>query len=165
MKYYSEDNAQEFADDLIATFSCKITEKQAKLLIGYMEGSGYAFGIKDRALYKVDINEESGEIWPCTITEAIQTILEWQDDFSQTAGEVKMEDFTLEDMVDEDSFTHWRGGIFGSWAEREDTRTRLQQLKFDEQYLLEIIGGTSTIHAEQKHTLSQEPQQGPSISY
>lgn len=136
--YYSKVSSRAFAKDLQDALGIEITERQSEILINYMVGSGYSLGISKSNVYRLDVNEEDGENERYSIQEAITVILEWMEDFSQEAGETSMDDYTLADMDNESSFNSWRGGIFGSCAEREKTRDYLRQLKLDEMELQAI---------------------------
>lgn len=132
---YSAVSSKDFAVEVKNALGIEITEQQSDILINYMEGSGYALGTCDRNLYRIEINEEDGEIEPYSVEEAAFVILTWMEDFVQDFGVTSMDDYTLADMEDEGSYNSWRGGIYGSWAERERCRKYLRQLKVDEMEL------------------------------
>ena len=107
---YCENQSNEFTKILNERFGIDITEKQALLVINYLEGSGFAIGIGENKIYQldteVDIDSDVDYVNPeeKSMADIVHQILGWQDDFSQHHGEVNMDAFTLEDMQDEESF-------------------------------------------------------------
>jgi hypothetical protein len=65
----------------------KMTEKDADLLLGYLEGHDYALGCKGGDLYRMDIAEEHGEIVPYTMDELIDLVCDWNYELLQEAAQ------------------------------------------------------------------------------
>ena len=54
------------------------TDKEAEIILDYMEGHDYAIGIdSDGKMYRQDIAEENGEIEPYSIDDVIDIVCEW----------------------------------------------------------------------------------------
>lgn len=58
----------------------ELDEKEAKVLLGYLEGHDYAIGIVDEKMVRVDICDENYEYEDYTIDEFIDTVCEWNYD-------------------------------------------------------------------------------------
>ena len=63
-------------NDLLLT----LYEKEAKVLLGYLEGHDYAIGVVDKKMVRVDICDENYEYEDYTIDEFIDTVCEWNYD-------------------------------------------------------------------------------------
>lgn len=63
-------------NDLLLTFD----EKEAKILLGYLEGHDYAIGINDGKMVRVDICDQNYECEDYSIDEFIDTACEWNYD-------------------------------------------------------------------------------------
>ena len=63
-------------NDLLLT----LDEKEAKILLGYLEGHDYAIGINDGKMVRVDICDENYECEDYSIDEFIDTACEWNYD-------------------------------------------------------------------------------------
>ena len=63
-------------NDLLLT----LYEKEAKVLLGYLEGHDYAIGDVDKKMVRVDICDENYEYEDYTIDEFIDTVCEWNYD-------------------------------------------------------------------------------------
>lgn len=63
-------------NDLLLT----LDEKEAKVLLGYLEGHDYAIGVVDKKMVRVDICDENYEYEDYTIDEFIDTVCEWNYD-------------------------------------------------------------------------------------
>ena len=63
-------------NDLLLT----LYEKEAKVLLGYLEGHYYAIGVVDKKMVRVDICDENYEYEDYTIDEFIDTVCEWNYD-------------------------------------------------------------------------------------
>lgn len=63
-------------NDLLLT----LDEKEVKVLLGYLEGHGYAIGINDGKMVRVDICDENYEYEDYSIDEFIDTACEWNYD-------------------------------------------------------------------------------------
>lgn len=63
-------------NDLLLT----LVEKEAKILLGYLEGHDYAIGINDGKMVRVDICDENYEYEDYSIDEFIDTACEWNYD-------------------------------------------------------------------------------------
>jgi len=142
---YFENQSNELAKILNEIFGIDITEKQTLLVMNYLEGSGFAIGIGENKIYQLDtevgIDSDVDYVDPeeKALSDIVHQILGWQDDFSQSHGDVDIDRFTLEDMQDEESFNKWCGGIIGTYDEREKIRKELLQLKEDEIELMKLL--------------------------
>ena len=58
----------------------ELNEKEAKILLGYLEGHDYAIGIVHEKMVRVDICDENYEYEDYTIDEFIDTVCEWNYD-------------------------------------------------------------------------------------
>lgn len=58
----------------------ELNEKEAKILLGYLEGHDYAIGIVNEKMVRVDICDENYEYEDYTIDEFIDTVCEWNYD-------------------------------------------------------------------------------------
>lgn len=63
-------------NDLLLT----LYEKEAKVLLGYLEGHDYVIGVVDKKMVRVDICDENYEYEDYTIDEFIDTVCEWNYD-------------------------------------------------------------------------------------
>jgi hypothetical protein len=54
-----------------------LNNKDAEILLNYMEGHGYRLGSKEGKFVRVDICEEGGEVEEYSIDDAIDTVCEW----------------------------------------------------------------------------------------
>lgn len=68
----------------------EMDEKEAKVLLGYLEGHGYAMGIVDEKMVRVDILDEKYEYEDYTIDEFIDMVCEWNYDL-MTGAKKSME--------------------------------------------------------------------------
>lgn len=60
----------------------KMNDKDAELLLNYMEGHDYRLGTdKDGNLLRVDVNHDEYESEPYTMDDAIDTVCEWNYEF------------------------------------------------------------------------------------
>lgn len=78
-------SGKELAAFLETTFP--MTEQEADLLVGYMEGHNYNLGHKDGVLYRGDLCFEEGKVkWePDTIDDVVDAVSEWNFEMMQTA--------------------------------------------------------------------------------
>jgi len=54
-----------------------LEEKDAEILLNYMEGHGYSIGSRDGKLVRADICEENGELEDYSIDDVIDAVCEW----------------------------------------------------------------------------------------
>ena len=98
------DKAAEFAEWIDNNdLTLVLNEKEAELLFNYMEGHGYAIGIKDDRMVRVDINEENGEIDEYTIDEVIDTVCEWNYELIQEADTARKNPKNFADFCEQQS--------------------------------------------------------------
>ena len=119
-----------------------ISEKQADILLNYMAGHGYALGIQDGTLYRIDIEDSREEADEYPLRDAVNIVREWIDELVQDTdtGVSSTDGYTIKDMVDEDSYTRFVGIARGSWGERENKRAALLQFKLDDIELDKLVG-------------------------
>lgn len=79
--------------------------KEAEILLGYMEGHGYALEECDGKLMRKDLCSdcESPEIQECSIDDAIDAACEWNYELLQEAEAARENPKSLEDFIDEDN--------------------------------------------------------------
>lgn len=63
----------------------QLSEKDAEVLLGYMEGHDYAIGVKGTELFSVDVAEEDAPVVPYTVDELIDRICEWNYELIEDA--------------------------------------------------------------------------------
>lgn len=76
-----------------------MTDKEAEMLLGYMEGHGYVVGYAEGKLYRGDLDEIPGEIvWDdYTVDDLIDAVCEWNYELILEADAARQEP---EDMID-----------------------------------------------------------------
>jgi len=65
----------------------ELNTKEAEVLLGYMEGHGYALGVLEGRFVRVDICEKNGEVMEYSIDDAIDAACEWNYELIQEAKE------------------------------------------------------------------------------
>ena len=124
-------------DDFADTF--QIPSVQAKLLLKYMDGSGYGFAIKDGVLFRIDIESEDADEY--TINSAVEIVREWIDDFVKELdiGLNSTDDYTLSDVKTEDNFTLLLGDRGCSNPKAKELRVKLLQFKLEDTALAALL--------------------------
>lgn len=75
----------------------ELNEKEAEMLLGYMEGHGYALTVKAGEMFRKNTEDEREETVPYSMDEVVDVICEWNYEFLETERQ-EMEE--TEDSVD-----------------------------------------------------------------
>ena len=65
----------------------QMTEKDAQVLLDYMEGHDYSLLVREDTLMRMDLGEENGEVEPYDIDDVIDAVCEWNYELLHDAKE------------------------------------------------------------------------------